>query len=117
MVSDEELLAAQKALTKDSWAEAARHASQCEDRGEAKSKCPWILGMATCQMMRTNVDPRRRQYLDHDLSAALKSLREQNQPQLAKEIERSCASLGVPIVTTKDAPSQSAPLKLRNPFL
>lgn len=117
VVSDEELLAAQKALTKDSWAEAARHASQCEDRGEAKSKCPWILGMATCQMMRTNVDPRRRQYLDHDLSSALKSLREQNQPQLAKEIERSCASLGVPIVTTKDAPSQSAPLKLRNPFL
>ena len=115
--ADEELLAAQKALTKDSWAEAARHASQCEDRGEAKSKCPWILGMATCQMMRTNNDPQRRLYLDRDLSSALKSLREQNQPQLAKEIERSCASLGVPIVTTKDAPSQSAPLKLRNPFL
>ena len=117
MMSDEELLAAHKALTESSWAEAARHASQCEDRGEAKYKCPWILGMATCRLLKTNNDPQRRLYFDRDLNAVLKSLREQSQPGLAKEIERSCASLGVPIVTTKDAPSQSAPLKLRNPFL
>ena len=113
---DEELLIAHKALAENSWAEAARHASQCEDRGEAKYKCPWILGMATCRLIKMNNDPQRRLYFDRDLSAALKSLREQNQSQLAKEIERSCASLGVPIVTTKDAPSQSAPLKLKNPF-
>ncbi len=113
---DEELVIASKALTQNSWAEAAKRASQCEDRGEAKYKCPWILGMATCRLIKMNNDPQRRPFFDRDLSAALEALREQNQPQLAKEIERSCASLGVPIVTTKDAPSQSAPLKIKNPF-
>ena len=113
---DEELVIASKALTQNSWAEAARHASQCEDRGEAKYKCPWILGMATCRLIKMNNDPQRRPFFDRDLSAVLKSLREQSQSGLATKIERSCASLGVPIVTTKDAPSQSAPLKLKNPF-
>ncbi len=109
---DEEMVIASKALSHGSWAEAAKHASQCEDRGEAKYKCPWILGMATCRLTNMNNDPQRRLIFDHDLSAVLKSLREHSQPGLAKEIERSCASLGVPI----DTPSQTAPLKIKNPF-
>ena len=108
---------ATKAYTARSWAEAAKHASQCEDRGEAKYKCPWILGMATCQMIRMNVDPKKRQYLDRDLTFALMLLREQNEPRLAKEIEQSCTALGVSIGSQKQPSSPVDPSQIRNPFL
>lgn len=114
---DGELVMATKAYTAGSWAEAAKHASQCEDQGEAKYKCPWILGMATCQMMRTNVDPKKRQYLDRDLTFALMLLREQKEPQLAKEIEQSCAALGVSMGSQKQPPSTVDPPQIKNPFL
>ena len=114
---DDELVMATKAYTARSWAEAASHALGCEDRGEAKYKCPWILGMATCQMMRTNDDPKKRPYLDSDLTYALALLREQNELQLAKEIEQSCAALGVSISSQKQPSSPADPSQIKNPFL
>lgn len=116
LVRDEKLAGAIRAWSDKSWAEAAKLASECGTRGEAKYKCPWILGMATCQLIKTNADPQKRLYMDRDLTYALMFLREQNERQFAKEVEQFCASLGVSVSALVKSEPPPDPLQIRNPF-
>lgn len=116
VIRNDALSLATTAYLARNWTDAARHASACENRGVAKYKCPWILGMATCQLLKMDPMLPTALLLHDDLLSALDSLREQNQPNLAEEIENACATLGVSIGAKHESlPSQEKP-EIRNPF-
>lgn len=72
--------------------------------------------MATCQLLKMDPMLPTALLLHDDLLSALDSLREQNQPNLAEEIENACATLGVSIGAKHESlPSQEKP-EIRNPF-
>ena len=113
---------AYRAYVAGQWGDAIKLAGQCSSVGDSRFKCPWIVAMATCQLIKAGDDHYGKLDPAKLLAEALTSLRSQDKADLIAEVDKACEKAGPSASSERQQPPASPPPRpaipseIRDPF-
>ncbi len=123
LMRDESWRRAYRAYSAGQWVDAIKFGSQCSGTGESKFKCPWIVAMASCQLIRSEDDHNGKIDRAKLLADALTALRAQEKSELIADVDKACEKPFPAVPAPEKAPQPEStpqkfiiPSEIRDPF-